>query len=168
DVNLGKLMFAFALTSLVGLFADLGATTYLTREVARDPANAGHLTANLMAMRIPLSAILTGATIAYAHLAGFEPATTELISVMSLGIVVIAMSSVVNGTLQGLQQMKTIAVTSVIYKLGYALMAVLLLLLGAGVVAVAVAFVVLGAIGLIYSAIALLRLVRFRPTLNLS
>src|SRR4051794_14820554 len=35
DVNLGKFAFAMAFTQLVGLVADLGTPTYLTKELAR-------------------------------------------------------------------------------------------------------------------------------------
>src|SRR5207237_1441011 len=54
DANLGKLTLAMALTQLLGLITDLGSTSYLTKEVARDPQRAASLTLNLLLMRVPL------------------------------------------------------------------------------------------------------------------
>lgn len=167
DVNLGKLAFAFALTNLTGLFADLGVTMYLTREVARDPSSAGRLTLNLMVMRIPLSLALAAGTMVFARVSGYDALTLQLVDILSLGIVVVALSSVVNGTLQGLQQMKTLAITSVLTKVGYAAVAAALLLLGAGALAVSIAWVSVGALGLAYSSLILLRRVRLTPSISL-
>src|ERR1700694_5521576 len=94
DVNLGKLAFAFALTNLTGLLADLGVTMYLTREVARDPSSANRLTVNLMVMRIPLSLALALGTMIFARLSGYDALTGQLVDILSLGIVVVALSSV--------------------------------------------------------------------------
>jgi O-antigen/teichoic acid export membrane protein len=168
DVNLGKLTFAFALTNLTGLLADLGVTMYLTREVARDPASANKLTVNLMFMRVPLSLALAACTMLFARISGYDTVTRELVDTLSLGIVVVALSSVVNGTLQGLQQMKTIAITSVLTKVGYAVVAAALLLMGAGALAVSIAWVSVGALALVYSGIVLARRVRLSLSVSLS
>jgi O-antigen/teichoic acid export membrane protein len=166
DVNLGRLTFAFALTNLTGLLADLGVTMYLTREVARDPSSANRLTVNLMLMRVPLSIALAAATMVFARLAAYDPVTQQLVDVLSLGIVVVALSSVVTGTLQGLHQMKTIAVTSVVTKVGYALVAAAFLLLGAGALAVSISWVLVGILGLVYSSATLVRHVRLTPSID--
>jgi O-antigen/teichoic acid export membrane protein len=168
DVNLGKLTFAFALTNLTGLLADLGVTTYLTREIARDPASANRLTVNLMVMRVPLSLALAAGTMLFARLSGYDPVTEQLVDILSLGIVVVALSSVVNGTLQGLQQMKAIAITSVFTKVGYAVVATAFLVAGAGALAVTIAWVSVGALGLVYSAIIMVRRVRLTPSVSLN
>ena len=168
DVNLGKLTFAFALTSLTGLLADLGVTMYLTREVARDPSSANRLTMNLMVMRVPLSLALAAVTMVIARVSGYDNNTRELVDILSLGIVVMSLSSVVNGTLQGLQQMRTIAITSVLTKVGYAVCASALLVVGAGALAVSIAWVCVGALALVYSAIVLARRVHLTPTISLT
>jgi O-antigen/teichoic acid export membrane protein len=168
DVNLGKLSFALALTSLVGLLADLGATTYLTREVAREPASAGRLAINLLVMRLPLSVFLAVSNIVFAHLAGFDEFTRQIIEVLSAGIVLSALSSVVMGTLQGLQQMRAMATISVVTKVGYALVAAAFLLIGAGALAVAVVWVSVASLGLISGVIVLLRNIRVTRSIDLS
>ena len=167
DVNLGKLTFAFALTALTGLLADLGATTYLTREVAREPSAASRLTINLMAMRVPLSVVVAAATMLFARVAGYDALTQQLVDILSLGIVVSTLSNVATGTLQGLQKMRAIALISVFTKVGYSILGALLLLSGAGALAVSIAWVSVGALGLIYSGIILVRNVRLRPSLSL-
>src|SRR6185437_10290181 len=142
--------FAFALTGLTGLLADLGATTYLTREVARDPSSANRLTVNLVAMRIPLSFGLALVTVLFIHLTDNDDMTRQLVDVLSLGIIVSAVSSVVSGTLQGLQRMRVIATISVLTKIGYSVLAVVFVVMGGGALAVSIAWVVVSAVALVY------------------
>jgi O-antigen/teichoic acid export membrane protein len=118
-------------------------------------------------MRVPLSLALAAGTMVFARLAGYDPLTQQLVDILSLGIVVMALSSVVNGTLQGLQQMKAIAITSVFTKVGYAVVAAAFLFMGAGALAVSIAWVSVGALGLVYSTIILLRRVRLTPSISL-
>jgi O-antigen/teichoic acid export membrane protein len=63
--------------------------------------------------------------------------------------------------------MKTIAITSVLTKVGYALVAAAFLVMGAGALAVSIAWVTVGALGLLYSGGVLARRVRFTPTIDL-
>jgi O-antigen/teichoic acid export membrane protein len=43
DVNLGRMNFAWVFADWFGLFASFGIATYLTKEVARYPADAGRI-----------------------------------------------------------------------------------------------------------------------------
>jgi len=120
DVNLGKYTLAFAFTTLIGLGADLGLSTYLTREVARDRRRAATLTTAVLLLRVPLSLLTGGIAIVAAHLMGYDEVTRSAFYVLSVGILVTSVSGVVFGTLQGLHQMKILAITNVLNKLGYA------------------------------------------------
>ena len=119
DVDLGKYTLAFAFTTLIGLGADLGLATYLTREVARDRTTAARLTSAVLALRIPLSLVAGAVAIVSAHLMGYDETTRHVIYVLAVGILITSISGVVYGTLQGLQHMKILAVTNVLNKLGY-------------------------------------------------
>lgn len=159
DVNLGKFAFALAFTQLVGLVADLGTPTYLTKELARDRARTPVLVANALALRVPLALAAVVAAVLIVNLAGYEPATRNLVYVLSVGIVLSTLGNVVCGCLQGLQEMRALAAYSVITKLGYAGLVIAFLAAGSGPMAVAIAWVTSLALGLLACAVVLLRLV---------
>jgi O-antigen/teichoic acid export membrane protein len=132
DVNLGKYTFAFAFTTLIGLGADLGMATYLTKVVARDTTRAASLTLGVLAVRLPLSLAAGTIAIGAAHFSNLDELTRHVVYVLSAAIVVNSASSAVFGALQGLQRMRILAITSVLTKVGYAALAVVLLMGGAG------------------------------------
>jgi O-antigen/teichoic acid export membrane protein len=166
DANLGKLAFALACTELVGLLADLGGATFLTREVARQPARAGVLTANALAMRLPLSAVSVGVAVVVIHLTARDASTRQIAYILCGAIILNALGKVVFGSLQGLQRMRPLAIAPLASKLAYAGLAAVVLLGGAGVVEVAAASVAGVALGLVIGGIALVRLVRLRSGLD--
>jgi O-antigen/teichoic acid export membrane protein len=165
DVNLGKYTLAFALTTLIGLGADLGVATYLTREVARDRERAARLTTATLILRVPLSIVAAAAAIAFAHVAHYDDLTRRVLYVLSAGILVNSVSGVVFGTLQGLQQMKIMAITNVLSKVGYAGLAAVLLFGGAGPFELASGYVTVSVFVLCVATVVMLRHVR--PTMEL-
>jgi O-antigen/teichoic acid export membrane protein len=166
DADLGKYTFAFALTTLLGLGADLGLATYLTREVARDPSRAGVLTGTVLALRIPLSLLSGGMAIAVAHLAALDELTRNVVYVLSFGILLNSLSGVIFGSLQGLHHMKVLAITSVLTKVGYAVLAVLLLFAGAGPFELSLGWILVWALSLAMGVVALGRHIRFSLDLS--
>jgi O-antigen/teichoic acid export membrane protein len=168
DANLGKLTVAMALTSLSGLITDLGATTYLTKEVARSPERAGVLTVNLLLMRLPLSLIAVGICLLIVHLGNYDNDARHIVYVLTFGIVVSAVTNMFTSTLQGLQKMKILAACSVLSKVGYAVLAVAFLLLGGGALWVSIAWVAVSLVVLVVSAIVVLRSVRMQWAIDLS
>jgi O-antigen/teichoic acid export membrane protein len=159
DVNLGKLAFAGALTSLFGLIADLGTMAYLTKQVARDPAQAGSLTVSAILTRIPLglgAALLTAGVV---NLTGEDEVTKAIVYVLSAGMIVVSLANTFGAALQGLQRMRALAVSMVIGKLLYAALVAALLLSGFGVVEVAIASLLSSFIGATVGAVALGRIV---------
>src|SRR5262249_39667625 len=165
DVNLGKYTLAFALTTLIGLCADLGVATYLTREVARDRERAARLTTATLILRVPLSIVAAAAAIAFAHVAHYDDLTRRVLYVLSAGILVNSVSGVVFGALPGLQQMKIMAITNVMSKVGYAGLAAVLLFGGAGPFELASGYVTVSVFVLGVATVVMLRHVR--PTLEL-
>jgi O-antigen/teichoic acid export membrane protein len=155
--NLGRLGFAIGLTTLVGLIANLGTATFVVKEVARRPEKAPELTINALAMRVPLTVVAAGIAVAVVTVTSRDPVTHAVVYLLCLGILVDSARGIVQGTLQGLQRMRTLAAFPAVSTSIYALAAAAVLLAGAGVVAVAAAYVAGQAAGLALSAIALRR-----------
>lgn len=168
DANLGKLGFALGLTLIAGLAANLGVSAYLTKEVARAPQRAGELAANALAMRLPLSLVAAGVALAVVTLRPRDPVTQAVVLILSLGILVDAVRAVVQGTLQGLHRMTTLAAFPAVSGAVYAGAAAFALTRGAGVVVVAAAYVFGQAVGLVVNAVGLWRAIPrlSRPSFN--
>jgi O-antigen/teichoic acid export membrane protein len=168
DANLGKLTVAMALTTLTGLITDLGATTYLTKEVARAPERAGTLTVNLLLMRLPLSIIAIAICLLIVHLGNYDDDARHIVYVLTFGIVITAVTNMFTATLQGLQKMKILAACSILMKVGYAVLAVAFLFLGGGALWVSIAWVAVSVVSLFVSAAVVLRNVRMSWSIDFS
>src|SRR5215472_9395006 len=164
--NLGKLGFAFGLTLITGQLANLGVSVYLTKEVARAPERAGSLAASALAMRVPLSAGAALVAVAIVSIGSHGDLTRTVVLVLSVGILLDAVRAVVQGTLQGLHRMTTLAAFPAITGAVYAVGAGFALTRGAGVVAVAVAYVAGQAAGLVVSTVSLWRVLPRLPRPN--
>jgi len=132
DVNLGKLGFAMAFTGLLGVMAELGTATYLTKEIARNPTRAGVLTTNALAMRFPMSAAVAAIAVAVVNLSGYDEVTRHLVYLFCIGLLVDALAKIVLGALQGLQRMRSLAAGSVLSKVTFAGLAFVMVLSGEG------------------------------------
>lgn len=155
DANLGKIAFGLAFTTLMGLVADLGTATFLTREVARSPQRALQLMANTLAMRVVLGGLAVALAVVVINAAPYDESTRAIVYVLCAGMAVVALSNTVIATLQGLQCIPALATFSVVTKLGYAAIAVGVLLGGAGPLEVALAWVASQAMGLLLACVAL-------------
>jgi O-antigen/teichoic acid export membrane protein len=166
DANLGKIAFGLAFTALVGLIADLGTATYLTREVARAPRRVASFTVNTLYMRFTLGVLSVCAAIVGVSIANLDALSSSIVYVLCGGMVAIALSNALVAALQGLQQIKALALFSIVTKLGYAGMAAAVLFGGAGPMEVAAAWVTSQMLGLVLVAICLVRAVGRWPRLR--
>ena len=149
DVNLGKLAFAQTLTTLLGLAADLGINPYLAKEIARDPERAKVLTGNALAMRFPLTMLAAAICIGVVQIAGQGELTRDAVYVFAGGILLSSLGTVLLGTLSGFQRMKDVAMGSIAMKVGFAILSTIVLLLGAGTIEVAFAWVTASVLSLV-------------------
>jgi O-antigen/teichoic acid export membrane protein len=118
---------------------------------------------NALVMRLPLTLIAAGVAVAIVTTTRHDPVTRAVVYLLSVGILVDAARGVVQGTLQGLQRMTTLAAFPAITTSVYAVLAAVALFGGVGVVAVAGAYVVGQAAGLALSAVALRRALPAAP-----
>jgi O-antigen/teichoic acid export membrane protein len=162
--NLGKFSFAYAVATLVGLFATFGSTTFISKRVAQDPAATPVLASAALAVRLPLGVAVALATALIFSVIGHDDTTKELIYIFSLGIVLSALD-VATACLQGLQRMGTLALSQAASKLIWAGLTALLLLHHGGAVEVAAAWAISAFASLAITYVVLLRHVRlaYRP-----
>jgi O-antigen/teichoic acid export membrane protein len=160
DVGLGKFGFAMALVLLVGLIANLGTSTYLMKELARDPSRAPVLTGNALLMRIPLVLVAAGLAVVTTQLMHADATTRVLVYVLCGWIVLDSARGVVQGALQGLHMMRPLAVYPAVGNSIYMGAATWLALIGTGPVGVGAGFLIGQATALAMNVAALFRAVR--------
>jgi O-antigen/teichoic acid export membrane protein len=157
DVNLGKLTVALALTTLFGIFADLGTPTLLAREIAKDPGAVGSLTRAVLITRLPLGALAAALAVGFVWLAGYDELTKQIVYVLSAVTIVGAFANTLGSALQGLQRMRWLTASMVTGRLLQSAFVAALLLNGYGPLEVAAATFVATSVGLSVSAFALRR-----------
>jgi O-antigen/teichoic acid export membrane protein len=160
DVGLGKFGFAMALVLLVGLLANLGTSTYLMKELARDPSRAPLLTGNALLMRIPLVLVAASSAVAATLLVHADATTRVLVFVLCGWILLDSARGVVQGALQGLHLMRPLAVYPAVSNSIFMAAATWLALIGTGPVGVGVGFLIGQAVAVAINVWSLVRVVR--------
>jgi O-antigen/teichoic acid export membrane protein len=115
--GLGKFTFAMGFPSLFGIFVIFGLSTYLPREIARDPSSAGHLAVNAMVSRIPPILLSAVAITVFVNLLDYPAATKNLVYLTTWAMALSTAGATIDAALQGLERMTYISVISVIEKL---------------------------------------------------
>lgn len=142
DTSVGKLAFAMALTTIVGTVGQLGVAPYLTREIARDPSAAPHLTWNALVFRIPT--LLVGALVVVGFVYVFQyPQSTKNVVFLTMGLMTLyAFQSTLMAAFQGLERMTLVSGATIVEKaLNLILGATALVVLGLGLTEYAVTLV---------------------------
>jgi O-antigen/teichoic acid export membrane protein len=166
DTNLGKLGSALGLTALAGLLANLGTSTFLLKEVARTPSRAAELTVNALALRLPVGVLAAASAAAVVTFSTHDFSKRVLVYVLCIGMFVDGANGIVQGTLLGLQRLRTVAAWPAATNLTYACLSTAALLTGGGVATVASASVVGQVAGLGLNVSALLRSLRLRARID--
>ena len=81
----------------------LGTSTVLIKEIARDHARVSDLLPAALVLRAPLALIATGLAVAAVSVLGYSPLTRLLVTVASLGMIVLAVNDALGSALQGLE-----------------------------------------------------------------
>jgi O-antigen/teichoic acid export membrane protein len=130
DENLGKLTFAFALTTLFMTVVLFGSNVYLARAVAREPHRAAHLTYNTIVSRAPLIVVSVVLMVGFLYLFDYPHSTRTVVYVAMGTMVLSSIQQTVGAAFQGLERMTLMSFTGIIEK-------VLVLVLGVGALAFA-------------------------------
>jgi O-antigen/teichoic acid export membrane protein len=135
--GLGILNLGLALTAVLGILATFGLNTLATREVAKDRGLAGKYVANLIPMEVLLGLAAIGLIVALVNSVGYSQQTICVVYILSVGMIVSALSSLFLAIFQAFEQLEfqalVLIVTSVVPLCG----AVILIQLHLNVVAFA-------------------------------
>ena len=148
--GLGVLNFGLALTAVFGILATFGLTTLATREVAKDRGLARKYVANLIPMEVLLGLAAIGLIVALVNSVGYSQQTICVVYILSVGMIVSALSSLFLAIFQAFEQLEFQAAVSVIISVVPLCGVVIAILLHLSVVAFALVWLVTYGAGLAY------------------
>jgi O-antigen/teichoic acid export membrane protein len=157
DEKLGVFTAAVSLTDFAGLLATFGITSYVTKELARDDAMRHGGLLNALAMRLPLALLAGLLAVLASMLMGYSTEAKVTVLLLCLNVGLSAANGALLGALQGMQDMRPVAVTNAVSKLVLLGAVALMMALGTGVAGVAAAWIVSNAVVTAGYGVALLR-----------
>lgn len=140
DAQFGVYTLALTIVTLVTTVGDLGQESILTREVARDRRQIHGYYANTVAMRLVLSLTALSVAVALSGAVGLEGETRLLVLLLGLGLTAELVTSTCFAVFQAYERLSLIPVVLLSQRWLTATVGIVALLLGAGVVAVAGAY----------------------------
>lgn len=131
--NYGLYTLATTLGFFVSLFADLGVSTILTREISKHPKIAGRFFARVMALKLILTVFAVVLLFAYLGFSNYEARYNNIILVFAVAAVLGSFSTTAFGFFRGVEKMQFEAVGVSLDKFISVLLGITLLLLGFGI-----------------------------------
>ncbi len=131
--NYGLYTLATTVGFFVGLLADLGISTILTREIAKHPKIAARFFSTIIATKLFLIVLAILGLILFVTLANYEQQTNRIILVFAIASVLGSFSQAAFGVFRGLQQMQFEAIGVSMDKIISVAIGITLLLLGFGI-----------------------------------
>ncbi len=114
----GEIAFAAAFTAYFSLLISQGLGTYGLQEVARQPSRIGHFVGSILALRLCAS-LIAGATLGMTVLLLQKPSELKILLLL-YGLLFFTSAFGLSWTFQALEQMKSVAIGSVITQLAFA------------------------------------------------
>jgi O-antigen/teichoic acid export membrane protein len=164
--SFGTLYLAMSFSLLFAVLVEFGLNQQLVRAIARDPSIAGPYLVNALAIKLVLALVSYLAIFVLIYLLGYGPEARQVIAVYSLILACNALSTTFTAVYQGTQRVVYAAVGSVIEKVLVCVLAIVLLWLGFGVVAMAAVFVVGAAASAFWQGLRVQRVARLELRLD--
>jgi O-antigen/teichoic acid export membrane protein len=168
EAGFGVFTFSLSFVTLVTTLGDFGQDRILTREVARDRNALTDYLGNTLGLKLSLATPALGLALVFLILSGTEEETQ--LTVVLLGIAVIAelLMSTEFSVFQAFERMAPLPIVLISQRLVTAVVGIIALLNGAGVVAVATIYLIGAIFALLLSTIFLVRLEKPELTVDRS
>jgi O-antigen/teichoic acid export membrane protein len=140
--GVGQIRLAISLWAIINVFAELGTSTLLTLQFARDPKRAAALLRPVLKLRVTAEMLGWIAILVIVLAAGYDKDTAIVIALVGLGLNVTIVAETARASLYGLQRMGAAARVDVITKVVTVVLIVLVLVLGGRAEWVAIAMLV--------------------------
>lgn len=153
----GLLSFAIAFASITIFLADIGISSVIVRDVARDKSKTSVYVGNSILMKVILAAITLLSTAAIGFALGYPSSTIKMVMVILLSLIIVSFSGIFSSILSAYEIMEYISIGTVIYNLVMLTFAMLAISLGVDVYGFAYVYLFSSIVFLCYFAIVFLR-----------
>ena len=144
----GAFMFALSLTGALVLCAGFGTDELTAREVARDRSRAGRYLADVISLKLVTCTVLLVGAALVVSLGSFSDDTLPAVVLVGAGVAIEAISRTWYSVFQAHERLDLVSLSVIVQRTTTALVGVVLLKLGAGVVIAATVFAVGALLGL--------------------
>jgi len=135
--GMGKFQLAGALWGIACIVIGFGMGTFLTKEIARIPEKVNELFSISVILQLLLLIPAVAGMAIYTHLAGYADDTVVIITIMGISSIIGQFGEICGALLIGLERMENVALSAIVGKGVAVVLSIILLLMGYGVVSVA-------------------------------
>jgi O-antigen/teichoic acid export membrane protein len=136
----GDLVFALSISTLMTSLANFGIEGILVRGIARDNNEAGRLLSRAIVLKIAFGALGAAAAVGVSFVAGYKPDVRAAVAILSIGSVIDLITNSYYAIFQALGDLRPPSVCLVVQRSITAGVGIPLVLLGAGVTLLSLAF----------------------------
>ena len=146
----GIVSFAISYTSLIGIFIDLGMSTYIIREIAKHKEMLFKYMNNILLFKFILAITIFFISGLILYFLGYSHLTILVSLIFTIEIIIISMTTFLNGIFQALEEVKHQAIGSILNS-GFLLIGILItIFFNFGVLSIAIAYTIAYSIFFIY------------------
>jgi O-antigen/teichoic acid export membrane protein len=153
----GDFTFALSLALMTTVFAGFGIDQVIARTVARDATGAARLLGDALVVKVSFGLVGVVVALAIAFAGGYDADVKIAVGVLAVAAVTELVTKIFHSTFQGLDDMRPVAVAFLIQRYFFVVAGVALLVAGAGVVAMALAYLAGALLAQLFIAIRLAR-----------
>ena len=110
----GILSLALSITTIFGIITDMGLSTLLIREVARDTSLTGKYISNVLVMKIFLSVLMMGLTVLTVTLIGYSATVSIVIYLIAVSTIIWSFVTFLNAVFQANEKMEHVSLTTIL------------------------------------------------------
>lgn len=166
DEGLGKITFAVAMITMLLVVTNLGTATFTVKQVALDRGRVSDILWHAYILRLVLGVLVGGAVVLATQMSSLDGDSKRVLSVASVTLIIMGLDAAQVAALQGLEDMRWIAVAEVAGKATLLVTGVAVLVTGHGVVAYALAMLCGALVGFLVNFSYLARRHLRRPSIS--
>jgi O-antigen/teichoic acid export membrane protein len=164
----GDFTFAFSLTSLLVMVSAFGTEDLVAREVARDHGRVDTFLGDIGTLKVATSTGVVLLAVLITIVDGHSSEAVKAACLVGIGVALQNLSRTWHAIFQAFERMEFTALALIVERTAVAVVGIVVLLSGGGLVDVSIVFAAGAAVGLLVSVVSLLRLARPRWRIDLS
>ena len=169
EVGYGKYCFAVSFTALFIIFADLGISNLIIRELARNKGLTNEYLTNVSIIKLLLSLLAFGSIVLTINLMDYPPDTTYAVYLFGIYTILTSFAAVFRAIFQAYERMEYTAIVMILEKIILVSLVLFILFSGYGLIELAYVYVFTGIVDVTLScSIVLIKIAKPKPMIDFS